>query len=31
LVLPARWVLELDAGEAARLGINAGGSLLPQG
>lgn len=31
LVLPARWVLELDAGEAARLGIIAGGSLVLQG
>jgi uncharacterized protein len=30
LVLPARWVLELDAGEADRLGIAAGGTLVPQ-
>ncbi len=30
LVLPARWVLELDAGEANRLGIAAGGMLVPQ-
>ena len=30
LVLAARWVLELDAGEAARLGIREGASLVPR-
>jgi uncharacterized protein len=28
LVLPARWVVELDAGEAGRLGIAVGGTLV---
>ncbi len=31
LVFPARWVLELDAGEAERLGIAPGGTLIAQG
>ncbi|HYN98508.1 MAG TPA: DUF192 domain-containing protein [Actinomycetota bacterium] len=29
-VLGARWVLEMDAGEAERLGIRVGGRLVPQ-
>ncbi|MEX0790079.1 MAG: DUF192 domain-containing protein [Actinomycetota bacterium] len=29
-VLGARWVLEMDAGEADRLGIREGGKLVPQ-
>jgi len=31
VVLRARWVLELQAGEAARLGIGPGTTLLPRG
>jgi uncharacterized membrane protein (UPF0127 family) len=31
LIFPARWVLELDAGEAGRLGITTGITLLPGG
>lgn len=30
LVLPARWVLEMDAGEAQRMGMTAGGTLVVQ-